>query len=45
MSQINEKAELERNERDEAYFNDKKLIDVLAVEEEQFQQYADKVRS
>ena len=43
MAQINERAELERNARDEAYYNDKKLVDVLAIEEDQFQQYANKV--
>ena len=43
MAQINERAELERNARDEDYHNDQKLIETLAVEEKQFQQYANTV--
>lgn len=43
MAQINERAELERNAKDEDYANDQKLVETLAVEENQFQQYANKV--
>lgn len=43
IAQINERAEKERYKRQEDLEHDHKIVDLLKIEEDQFQQYADKV--
>uniref|UniRef100_H2Z1I5 Trichohyalin-plectin-homology domain-containing protein n=1 Tax=Ciona savignyi TaxID=51511 RepID=H2Z1I5_CIOSA len=43
MAQINERAEKERCNREEDLHHDGQLVNLLSIEEEQFQEYAEKV--
>lgn len=43
MDQINEKAENERQNKEDDLRYDEEMVKMLSVEEDQFQQYADKV--
>jgi len=45
MDQINEKAENERQNKEDDLRYDEEMVKMLSVEEDQFQQYADKVSS
>nr|CAB3228274.1 coiled-coil domain-containing protein 173 [Phallusia mammillata] len=43
MSQINKRAKKERTQKEEELYYDDQLVNMLAIEEDQFQQYANKV--
>nr|XP_002128435.1 coiled-coil domain-containing protein 173 [Ciona intestinalis] len=45
MAQINDRAEKERQNREEELHHDEQLVNLLSIEEEQFQEYANKVIS